>query len=70
VADEPTYSLLLLLAGLQIISRLGGNKSTGKGQCECMITQLKVNDKDCSASWPSWLDHLDDLTLYSDRLES
>src|SRR5205807_1540711 len=41
--DTPTYSLLLLLAGLQMIERLGGNKSTGKGKCSCEITKVAVN---------------------------
>ncbi len=36
----PTYSLLLLLAGLFMVERIGGNKSTGKGQCCCTITKV------------------------------
>src|SRR3989442_12520001 len=35
--DEPTYSLLLLLAGLSVLERLGGNRSTRKGKCSFAI---------------------------------
>jgi CRISPR/Cas system CMR subunit Cmr4 (Cas7 group RAMP superfamily) len=64
--DEPTYSLLLLLAALYMIERLGGNKSTGKGECRCTITQLKINDTAiASEQWKIWLQHLNVLSLYS-----
>lgn len=64
--DEPTYSLLLLLAGLRMIERLGGNKSTGKGECRCTITQLKINDTTIpEEGWMNWLQHLDALSYYS-----
>lgn len=66
VNNEPTYSLLLLLAGLYVLDRLGGNRSTGKGQCSCNITQLRVNGQSFTdAQWKSWLDHLDALSSYS-----
>jgi CRISPR/Cas system CMR subunit Cmr4 (Cas7 group RAMP superfamily) len=65
LADSPTYSLLLLLAGLSMIERLGGNKSTGKGQCSCEITQVKVNQtKYAKERWQSWLGHLEDTLEY------
>jgi CRISPR/Cas system CSM-associated protein Csm3 (group 7 of RAMP superfamily) len=61
----PTYSLLLLLAGLQMVERLGGNKSTGKGQCSCRITQVKLDGKRCGEEqWRSWISHLDVLSDY------
>lgn len=61
----PTYSLLLLLAGLQLIERLGGNKSTGKGQCICSITTVKINKQQCTQEQRQfWLEHLDVLTRY------
>ncbi len=41
----PTYSLLLLLAGLHLLDRVGSNKSTGKGQCRCEITKLEYGGK-------------------------
>ena len=64
--DEPTYSLLLLLAGLYMIERLGGNKSTGKGECRCMITQLKINNTAIiDKQWENWLQHLNVLSYYS-----
>jgi CRISPR/Cas system CMR subunit Cmr4 (Cas7 group RAMP superfamily) len=69
--DEPTYSLLLLLAGLYMLDRLGGNRSTGKGQCSCKITQLLINGNSYTETqWKSWLDHLDVLSYYSMLVES
>jgi CRISPR/Cas system CSM-associated protein Csm3 (group 7 of RAMP superfamily) len=63
--DSPTYSLLLLLAGLQMIERLGGNKSTGKGKCSCEITQVMLNTRECPKElWTSWLEQLDTLAFY------
>jgi CRISPR/Cas system CMR subunit Cmr4 (Cas7 group RAMP superfamily) len=63
---EPTYSLLLLLAGLYMLQRLGGNKSTGKGECRCTIKQFKVNDRTITEDqWVSWLQHLHVLSYYS-----
>lgn len=63
IEDGPTYSLLLLVAGLQMIERIGGNKSTGKGRCKCEIIHLSVNGK--PKEWQSWLDHLHMLSYYS-----
>ncbi len=64
--DGPTYSLLLLLAGLHMLDRLGGNKSTGKGKCRIEIKGLKIEDQECSEErWRSWLDHLEALSYYS-----
>lgn len=66
VEDGPTYSLLLLLTGLHLLSRIGGNKSTGKGQCQCEITDLKRGKTPYSKEqWQPWLDHLDALSYYS-----
>lgn len=67
-ADEvPTYSLLLLLVGLQMVERLGGNKSSGKGQCTCEIKTLRLNHHQIQpAQWRSWLDDLHALTHYYD----
>jgi CRISPR/Cas system CMR subunit Cmr4 (Cas7 group RAMP superfamily) len=66
----PTYSLLLLLAGLRLVDRLGGNKSAGKGKCQCKITGLTMNGKACSeALWSSWLEHIDFLADYSKAQE-
>jgi len=64
--DSPTYSLLLLLSGLTMIEWLGGNKSTGKGQCRSEITGLKINQNICPPErWQSWLEHLEALSFYS-----
>jgi len=38
-----TYSLLLLVAALMSLDRLGGNKSTGLGRVDCTITDMKVD---------------------------
>ncbi|HYU71689.1 MAG TPA: RAMP superfamily CRISPR-associated protein [Ktedonobacteraceae bacterium] len=68
--DGPTYSLLLLLAGLYMIERLGGNKSTGKGECHCTITQLKINNTIITAEQrKSWLQRLNVLSYYSLMLQ-
>lgn len=68
-AETPTYSLLLLLAGLRMVDRLGGNKSTGKGHCECEITDVKLNGHGVvKDTWLAWLGQVDALTGY-DRLE-
>lgn len=61
----PTYSLLLLLAGLHIVERIGGNKSTGKGRCECAITRMEMNGVEVQRNTrESWLERLDVLTDY------
>jgi len=63
--DSPTYSLLLLLAGLRLMDRLGGNKSTGKGRCKCQITHVQVNDTIYTETqWKSWLEQLEALSYY------
>ncbi len=65
--QTPTYSLLLLLAGLRLVDRLGGNKSTGRGQCQCEITNVKLNGVDCAPNlWPTWLEQLDVLSDYNE----
>lgn len=61
--ETPTYSLLLLLAGLRMVTRLGGNKSTGKGYCECALTGVAINGHPVN-DWLSWLEQLDELANY------
>jgi CRISPR/Cas system CMR subunit Cmr4 (Cas7 group RAMP superfamily) len=62
---RPTYSLLLLLAGLRVIDALGGNKSSGKGRCSYEIQELTVNNTVVERSaWEGWLEHLDRLASY------
>lgn len=64
--QTPSYSLLLLLAGLLMIERLGGNKSAGKGQCYCEITDLQLDRRDCPTSdWREWINWLEVLSYYS-----
>ncbi len=65
-APAPTYSLLLLLASLHLLERIGGNKSTGKGHCRCQIKTLKYGrDEYKETQWQDWLTHLDMLSYYS-----
>lgn len=64
--SAPTYSLLLLLAGLHLFERVGGNNSTGKGHCSCKIQTLKYGNKEyTSQQWQAWLNHLEELSYYS-----
>jgi len=61
----PTYSLLLLLAGLRMFERIGGNKSTGKGHCECAIKRIEINGVEYAEDvWKSWLSQIDVLAQY------
>lgn len=70
VPEVLSYSLLLLLAGLPMLERIGANKSTGKGQCSCKITQVKINGTLYKEEeWQSWYDHLELLMLYVDGEE-
>lgn len=62
----PTYSLLLLLAGLFMIERIGGNKSTGKGQCRCTIEQMLLDRCKCTEEeWRPWIEHLHLVSNYA-----
>lgn len=61
--NKPTYSLLLLLAGLRFIERLGGSKSSGKGKCECKIIAVTMNNSE--VSWQPWFDDLAQLANYA-----
>ncbi len=71
IEGGPSYSLLLLLAGLYMLDQLGGSKSTGKGQCACEITGLSINNIEFpNATWLSWLEHLDMLMFYSENVGS
>ncbi|GAC1461882.1 MAG: hypothetical protein PVSMB2_25030 [Ktedonobacteraceae bacterium] len=68
MVGEPSYSILLLLAGLRMLDQLGGRKSIGKGQCTCEITEVSINGVVfANTIWQSWLEHLEVLTLYSQR---
>jgi hypothetical protein len=59
-----SHALLLLLAGILMVDRIGGNKSTGKGACTLEITQIKVNEETYSKDeWATWLDHLEKLKV-------
>jgi CRISPR/Cas system CSM-associated protein Csm3 (group 7 of RAMP superfamily) len=63
--QTPTYSLLILLAGLHMVERLGGNKSTGKGRCTCKIISFLLNGHEISEEVrEGWLEQLDELAHY------
>lgn len=68
---SPTYSLLLLLAGLHLVEQVGANKSTGKGRCRCEVLRLEINGEEYPpAEWRGWLEErLDDLVYYSTAQE-
>lgn len=59
-APEMTYALMLLVAGLLALDRLGGNKSTGAGRCRIEITGLNLNGQLCDPA--QLLVPLDQLT--------
>lgn len=65
--EQPTYSLLLLLLSLQMLERIGSNKSSGKGQCECTITELRYGKTQPTDEevWHSWFDKLENLSYYA-----
>lgn len=46
--EKGTYSLLLLLAGLKSLERIGGSKSTGAGCVTSEVTGCSVDDKTVS----------------------
>src|SRR5438105_14882962 len=52
--NSPTFSFLLLLAALQMIERIGGNKSTAKGKCSCESTKVMLNGSE-GVQWHAWL---------------
>ena len=61
--DKPeTYSLVLLIAALCSLEKIGGNKSVGAGRVSCSITQLRVNDEPRAAE--EYLELLPDFELY------
>jgi CRISPR/Cas system CMR subunit Cmr4 (Cas7 group RAMP superfamily) len=66
----PTYSLLLLLVGMHMLDRIGGNKSTGKGKCRCEVNTVKIGEQSYSKEeWQPWFDHLDALAQYPTHYE-
>jgi CRISPR/Cas system CSM-associated protein Csm3 (group 7 of RAMP superfamily) len=65
--ERVTYSLLLLLAGLHMLDRIGGNKSTGKGKCCCEVTSVEIGEQAYTKEqWQSWFKHLDMLAKYQE----
>ena len=68
IPEGPTYSLLLLLAGMHLLDAIGGNKSTGKGRCNFTITSLTVNGKG-EKEWPSWFNDIGALAGYADAIQ-
>jgi len=60
--DQGTYSLLLLLAGLLSIDRMGGMKSTGAGQVGVQIKRLQVDEQPVDID--SFLGNLPEIEVY------
>lgn len=60
--ETGSYSLLLLLAGLLSVDRIGGMKSTGAGQVDVQVTQLQVNGQAIEIN--AFLKNLPDIELY------
>lgn len=61
----PTYSLILLLAGLRMVDHIGGNRSTGKGQCSCAIKTMEMNGNAVTPETQAyWLSEIDVLASY------
>lgn len=67
IPGQPTYSLLLLLVALNMLERIGSNKSSGRGLCECTITSVSYGSHRLTnaVDWQSWFDHLGSLSYYS-----
>jgi CRISPR/Cas system CSM-associated protein Csm3 (group 7 of RAMP superfamily) len=62
--DHGTYALLLLLAGLLSVDRIGGMKSTGAGEVGIQVTQLQINGQ--SMPVKTILAQLEYLELYDE----
>jgi CRISPR/Cas system CSM-associated protein Csm3 (group 7 of RAMP superfamily) len=58
-----SYTLLLLLAGILAVDRLGSNRSAGAGGCYTTILELRVNGQEQSVE--SLLDYIPDLEYYA-----
>ncbi len=57
-----TYSLLLLLAGLKSLDRLGGSRSSGAGQVKCQLIDCKVDGQGIAPN--GLIEQLDELEYY------
>lgn len=57
--DVATCSTLLLVAGMLMVDRIGGQKSAGGGRCEIEISSLHINQKAVSPN--ALLEHLETL---------
>ena len=57
-----TFGLVLLLAGMLAIERLGGNRSAGLGRCRLQITSLRRNGMDEEVA--TWVERLGELELH------
>ena len=64
---DGTFALVLLLAGLLSVERLGGNRSAGFGACTCEVTALEVDGR--AATVETYLNRLEEFILYEDTRE-
>ncbi|MGB1251991.1 MAG: RAMP superfamily CRISPR-associated protein [Candidatus Promineifilaceae bacterium] len=66
--SDGSYSLLLLLMGISIVDRLGGQKSGGAGLVDCRITGLSINDV---VQQPNdWFEELEYLEFYREEQDA
>ena len=62
-AADHSYSVVLLLAALRSIDRLGAGKSSGGGRLHCSITQLVVDGTERSVD--SYLERIPTIEFYT-----
>ena len=63
-----TYQLLLVLAGMSAIERIGANRSTGFGNCRITIMNFLLNDQPQNPR--QYCEELDSLFCYDDSKEA
>lgn len=65
---DATYELLLLLAGLLAIDRVGSNRSAGAGGCQISLREFRVNGVERQAD--KLFDYFGDLEYYALEAEA
>jgi hypothetical protein len=46
VDDDPPFSYCLLIAGILLMDKIGGDKSSGSGNVDTTVNVIKYNDKE------------------------
>ncbi len=65
---EPPFAYCLLISGIMAVDRLGGDKSTGKGQIEISFDSVRYNGEEFSENMDTVFEYLD-AELYKDARE-